>query len=105
MESTGYTAALQPEDIVTASEGELITLMCSTTTHFPRWRINDNEYKVTLLPPGFTADGLNLEYIFETSRVNISCFFRVIAGGSVVDICSPNTIVVPGDVRGESFGS
>ena len=101
MESTDYNATLQPEDIVTASEGELITLMCSTNLPalFPRWRINDNEYKVSLLPPGFTADGLNLEFTFRT-RVNISCFFRVISDGSVVDICSPDTIVVPRDIRG-----
>ena len=94
-------ATLQPEGIITASEGETVTFMCSTNLPalFPRWRINDNEYEVTLLPPGFTADGLNLEYIFRT-RVDISCFFKVISDGSVVDICSPNTIVVPRDIRG-----
>lgn len=97
MQSDDYYASIKPEGVSTAFEGEMITLTCSTNLPaiFARWEIDDNLYDAAHLPPGFTTNGLNLEFILET-RVNIRCFFKVISGGS---ICSPEAIVIPEDIR------
>ena len=45
--------------------------MCTTNLNatFPRWRINDNVYDVTNLPPRFSATG----FLFET-RVEVQWY-------------------------------
>ena len=97
MQSDDYHALIEPEGVSTAFEGDTVTVTCSTNlpTTIARWKINDNEYDAAHLLPGFTTDGLNLEFILE-ERVRIRCFFKVIFGGS---ICSPEAIAIPQDTR------
>ena len=106
METSEYYASLQPEGIKTASEGEVVNLMCSTNlplTYPSQWEINGYKHEIVRLPYGFTANGLNLIFNFET-RVIIRCIFRISLSGSVANICSNTTTVVLLDSVPESCG-
>ena len=106
VETSEYYASLQPEGIKTASEGEVVNLMCSTNlplTYPSQWEINGYKHEIVRLPYGFTANGLNLIFNFET-RVIIRCIFRISLSGSVANICSNTTTVVLLDSVPESCG-
>ena len=94
---TGYSAELTPLSVDVPS-GSSVTLTCRTTplVTFPQWYIDDEAFTVDRLPVDFTANESSIRFAAEDD-VEIFCFFRVILGGSVVNICSkPSSIAVDG---------
>lgn len=93
-ETEDYYAALEPQGTMTASEGDIVSYVCSTNLSviFAQWEINDQKYP-EFLPTGFTANGLNIQFVVKTT-VKIRCFFMVFISGSVINICSNIVTVV-----------
>ncbi|CAI8035194.1 hypothetical protein GBAR_LOCUS19766 [Geodia barretti] len=94
---TGYSAELTPLSVDVPS-GSSVTLTCRTTplVTFPQWYIDDEAFTADRLPVDFTANESSIRFAAEDD-VEIFCFFRVILGGSVVNICSkPSSIAVEG---------
>ena len=94
------SVTLTPE-ATTAARGEVVTLTCNTTrpATFPQWLINDDLFTVTHLPVGFTASDFSLQFTFD-GDVDIRCVFRLLSGGSIVNICSNIARVVAVGLRG-----
>ena len=77
--------------------------MCTTNIPSPypsHWEINDFEYAITRLPPGFTANGLDLTFSCQTN-VTARCLFKVYLNESVVDICSNTATIQCEEAQGQ----
>ena len=97
---TDSSVTLTP-DSTTAAKGDVVTLTCNTTlpATFPQWLINEDLFTVTHLPVGFTASDFSLQFMFD-GDVDIRCVFRLVSGGSIVNICSNIARVVTDGPRG-----
>jgi hypothetical protein len=98
---TDYSVTLTPESTI-ATRGEVVTLTCNTTlpATFPQWLINNDLFTVTHLPVGFAAGDSDLQFTFD-GDVDIRCVFRLLSGGSIVNICSNLARVVTDGPRDE----
>ena len=103
MNSSPYYAKLQPKGMATALHGEYTTLTCTTNIPSPypsQWEISDLQYDITRLPPGFTANGLDLTFSCQTN-VTARCLFKVYLNESVVDICSNTATIHCKEAQGQ----
>ena len=99
----GDSVTLTPEATI-AARGEVITLTCNTAlpATFPQWLINNDLFTVTHLPVGFAASDSDLQFTFD-GDVDIRCVFRLLSGGSIINICSNLARVVTDGPRGKYF--
>ena len=100
---TDYSVTLTPESTI-ATRGEVVTLTCNTTlpATYPQWIINNDLFTVTHLPRGFTASDSDLQFTFD-GDVDIRCVFRLLSGGSIINICSNIARVITTGPRGWYF--
>ena len=87
---------------MTANDGETVKLTCSTTlpATYARWEIDDQLYESNHLPPGFIANGFDIEFIFKGVIIDFRCYFKIFLEGSVINICSMVSRISPIDARG-----
>ena len=100
--NTNISVMLTPESKI-VPEGEVLTLTCNTTLPgavFPQWMLNENTFSVTHLPLGFTANKSSLQFTFDGDDVDIRCVFRILYGGSVINICSNPSRIRTDGARG-----
>ena len=97
---TDYSVTLTPESTI-AARGEVVTLTCNTSlpATYPQWIINNDLFTVTHLPRGFTASDSDLQFTID-GDVDIRCVFRLLSGGSIINICSNPARVVTNGPRG-----
>ena len=98
-----YNTTLTSESVM-ADEGETVKLTCSTDlpATYSRWEIDDQVYESNHLPPGFTANGFDIEFVFRGNTVQFRCFLKIYSEGSDRNICSnPYRITPRGDERGQ----
>ncbi|CAI8013383.1 hypothetical protein GBAR_LOCUS8495, partial [Geodia barretti] len=95
-----YNTRLTPESKI-ADEGETVKLTCSTDlpATYSRWEIDDQVYESNHLPPGFTANGFDIEFVFGGRVVDFRCFFKIFSEGSDMNICSSLSRITPRNAR------
>jgi hypothetical protein len=81
-------------ELTEEKDGNMYKLTCNTRLEasFARWEINDNVYQ-NRLPPGYRANGFDIEFELYDGVLDFRCFFLLASGGVA---CSNPHQVAPG---------